>query len=161
MSDEHLTGEPDEIIRRPMRPKTEDAERQPNSGGAAKPAKRVSLPSLDEVDARMEYASHRADLPEIEPTVEPDEEPADDAIEPHADLDIPHDDIRALLSDAGIDEPDDTEKELSSGFILGIALVIIVLVFGLVMARMHGRINALESRVLKLEGPAPSPPPAL
>jgi hypothetical protein len=156
MSDQPQTGQPEEIPRRPLRPKTEaGADAQPDSSAAGKPVKRVSLPSLEEADAHMEYAAHRADPPAdmsapepvAEAAAEPPEEVVDDAAAP--------DDARPVASNAISDGVEEVEKELSSGFILGIALVVVVLVFGLVMARMHGRINRLESRISKVEGPPP------
>jgi len=121
----------------------------------------VTLPSLDEVEARLEYAAHRADppppaeptpepepAPDAEPDAAPDAEPAEEVVDDAE----PPDEAAAVVPDAPANDGEDAEKELSSGFILGIALVVVVLIFGLFMARMHGRINGLEAQVLKLQG---------
>ncbi len=52
------------------------------------------------------------------------------------------------------------EREISTGFLLGVALVVVVLVGGIWVARLQNRVAGLEARISQLEGPPPAEAPA-
>ncbi len=61
---------------------------------------------------------------------------------------------------SGEESEADGELEVSPGFLLGVALVIVVLVGGLWLAHLQGEVNALQSRLEAVETPltANAPP---
>jgi len=50
----------------------------------------------------------------------------------------------------------DEERRVSTGFVLGIALIVVVLLGGIWLARLSTRTRSLESRIAKLEAAAPA-----
>ncbi|MFO7957942.1 MAG: hypothetical protein R6X33_12675 [Candidatus Brocadiia bacterium] len=46
-----------------------------------------------------------------------------------------------------------SEREISAGFLLGVALVVVVLVGGIWLARLQNKVGNLEARISQLEGP--------
>lgn len=51
-----------------------------------------------------------------------------------------------------------SEREISAGFLLGVALVVIVLVGGIWLARLQNKVGNLEARISRLEDPSPAGP---
>ncbi len=49
------------------------------------------------------------------------------------------------------------ERRVSTGFVLGIALVVVVLVGGIWLVRLGRKVRTLEARVARLEAPVPVP----
>jgi cobalamin biosynthesis Mg chelatase CobN len=49
-----------------------------------------------------------------------------------------------------------SEREISAGFLLGVALVVVVLVGGIWLARLQNKVGNLEARISQLEGPQPA-----
>ncbi|MFO8006584.1 MAG: hypothetical protein R6V05_02495 [Candidatus Brocadiia bacterium] len=50
-----------------------------------------------------------------------------------------------------------TERRVSTGFVLGVALVVVVLVGGIWLAHLGKKVGRLESRITRLEQPAEAP----
>lgn len=44
------------------------------------------------------------------------------------------------------------DREVSTGFVLGIALIVVVLLGGILIARLSNRVQVLEQKIVRLEG---------
>ncbi len=64
------------------------------------------------------------------------------------------DEERRRLEAAGGSSP---ERRVSTGFVLGVALIVVVLVGGIWLARLGKKVSRLESRIARLEQPAEPP----
>ncbi|KPK65162.1 MAG: hypothetical protein AMK73_03765 [Planctomycetes bacterium SM23_32] len=104
----------------------ERAAREPKAGGR-KPdwtaPKKIVLPSSDAPEVRFPFATHRP-------------APTDESAE-EAEL-------------AAVTAPK-AHREISTGFLLGLALLAIVLIGGVWLARLSGKVSALERRVSRAE----------
>ena len=87
-------------------------------------ARRVSLPPRDEQDVRYPYATHRPAPP----------------------------DEKAEKKELAAVTGRKPEREFSTGFVLGVALIVVVLVGGVLVARLQKKVGALEQRVSRMEG---------
>jgi hypothetical protein len=107
-------------------PKPSGAEPPADAGGQPAP-RHVSPPPRDEQDVRYAYATHRP--------APPDEEA----------------EKKELAAVTGR-KPD---REFSTGFVLGVALILAVLVGGILIARLQNKVGALEQRVSRVEAQNP------
>jgi len=109
--------------------RTDEAKERAEAGQAAEPSdgpktvKRVSLPTPQELASRYAFATYRS---------------------------APSEEGDGQGHSGGTGAPA-SERELSTGFVLGVALVVVVLVGGIWLARMGRRVGRLEKRVEALE----------
>lgn len=120
----------DEILHRPsLKVKSIPApELEQTEGSAAAPQPRkglrkIALPSEKERQSRLAFATHGM---------------------PPPDRDAEKETLTSLNNSP-------RERELSSGFVLGVALILLALVGGIFVARLRSRVSALERRVVALE----------
>jgi len=104
-------------------PKPAEASGSPAEKGPAKPRKKVSLPPREEVEARQAYATYRP-------------APAGKAGERKQ--------LATVNRGAG-------EREISAGFVLGVALILVATIAGVLIMRLRARVGRLETRVQELE----------
>lgn len=134
---------PDGVANRPeLRPKAV-SERQTDtvvpedvpiaaSGSSRKPVRKVTLPSQSGMDGRMTYATHR---PPPETGKNTNKGTGQRRTVP------PRKAVAPTPAKAA------AEKQVSAGFILGVALVVLTLVFGVALVRLSSRVSALEGKV--------------
>jgi hypothetical protein len=142
--DERRLHRPDDEIRDRPSLKVKPAKHRDASGGkaAAKPvkaatpasakqkkqpkkqAKKISLPPPEEVEMRYAFATHRPAPP---------------------DRSGEKKELASVNASVG-------RREVSTGFVLGVALIVAVLLAGILIARLQSRVGALEHRLSLLEG---------
>ena len=87
------------------------------------PHKKVVLPPAEQRDVRSAFATHRPAPP----------------------------DERAEKEELAAVTGDDPAPQVSTGFVLGLALIVVVLVGGVLVARLGKRVHSLERRVRTIE----------
>lgn len=127
--DAEIAGRPRLKVKRP--PKAAGGERGEEEPAAQSPEDGTEQDS----DAQQEL-----------PRIDPDKGPS-----PYATHRPPPQDENAEKAELEAVNGEEQAREISSGFLLGIALIVVALIGGILIARMQGKIGALERRVQNLE----------
>ena len=132
---------------------------------AAAPGRKASKeqgpdsPAKDKTEAEDPFAMPAEDKPEAE---DPFAMPAEDKPPKKVSLPSPEE-VEARYAYATHRPPPEESsprRQVSTAFLLGVALIVVALLTGIVIARLRDRITGLEVRVARLEGvgPAQNPP---
>ncbi len=110
-------------VRRGTLFRTREGDEDPAPAERTKPPKKVILPPPHGAETRYPFATHRPAPPDEKAEVE------------------------ELAAVTGVRPA----REVSTGFVLGVALIVVVLLGGIIMVRLGKKVGSLEQRISRLE----------